>query len=215
MELTPGARLVPYEIVSPIGAGGMGEVLRARDTRLGRDVAIKVSRTEFTARFEREARTIAAFNHPNICQVYDVGPNYLVMELIDGTPLQGPLPVEAAIDYAAQILDALDAAHVKRITHRDLKPANILVTKQGIKLLDFGIAKKTLGSGRGSRPDDATMTSALTVEGQISGTLQYMAPEQMQGKEADARSYAALGEKDKAFGQLEQAFTERSFLWIS
>ena len=151
MELKPGAKLGPYEIVSPIGAGGMGEVWKARDTRLDRDVALKVSKSEFTDRFEREARTVAAFNHPNICQLYDVGPNYLVMELIDGAPLKGPLPVEKAVEYAGQILDALDAAHRKGITHRDLKPANILVTKQGIKLLDFGLAKQATGLGSGRR----------------------------------------------------------------
>src|ERR1700747_2165172 len=129
MELKPSDKLGPYEIVSLIGKGGMGEVWRARDPRLNRDVAVKVSKEEFTARFEREARTIAAFNHPNICQLYDVGPNYLVMELIDGVPLQGPLPVAKAVEYAGQILDALDAAHHKGFTHRDLKPANVMVTK--------------------------------------------------------------------------------------
>jgi len=118
MELKPGAKLGPYEIVSPIGAGGMGEVWKARDTRLDRVVALKVSKAEFTARFDRESRAIAAFNHSNICQLYDVGPNYLVMELIDGTPLKGPLPVGKAVEYAGQILDALDAAHRKGFTHR-------------------------------------------------------------------------------------------------
>src|SRR5260370_37727320 len=142
MELKPGAKLGPYEIVSAIGEGGMGEVWKARDTRLDRDVAMKAPKTEFTDRFDREARTIAALNHANICQIYDVGPNYLVMELIDGAPLKGPLPVHKAVEYAGQILDALDAAHRKGIVHRDLKPANILVTKQGIKLLDFGLAKR-------------------------------------------------------------------------
>jgi serine/threonine protein kinase/Tol biopolymer transport system component len=184
MPLSRGDKLGPYEIVAPIGKGGMGEVWRARDPRLGRDVAIKVSAHQFSDRFEREARAIAALNHPNICQLYDVGPNYLVMELIDGVPLKGPLPVEKAVEYASQILDALDAAHRKGITHRDLKPANILVTKQGIKLLDFGLAKQTTGLG----PEDATIQGAITAEGQISGTLQYMSPEQLQGKQADARS---------------------------
>src|SRR5229473_2303249 len=120
MELNPGDKLGPYEILSRIGEGGMGEVWKARDTRLGRDVALKVSKSQFTARFEREARTIATFNHPHICQLYDIGPNYLVMELIDGVPLKGPLPVAKAVEYAGQILDALDAAHRKGITHRDL-----------------------------------------------------------------------------------------------
>src|ERR1700686_2886741 len=183
MELKPGDKLGRYELVSPIGEGGMGEVWKARDTQLDRDVALKVSKSEFTARFDREARAIAAFNHANICQIYDVGPNYLVMELIDGVPLKGPLPLEKAVGYAGQILDALDAAHRKGFTHRDLKPANILVTKQGIKLLDFGLAKQVTGFG----PEDVTM-AAKTAEGQITGTLMYMSPEQLQGKEVDARS---------------------------
>jgi len=182
MALAPGTRLGPYEILAPIGAGGMGEVYRARDTRLGRDVAIKVSHENFTERFEQEARSIAALNHPNICHLYDVGPNYLVMELVEGTPLKGPLPIEQAVEYAAQILDALDAAHRKGITHRDLKPANVLVTRQGIKLLDFGLAKQAVRLSE----DDAT--EALTAQGQIVGTLQYMSPEQLQGKVADPRS---------------------------
>jgi eukaryotic-like serine/threonine-protein kinase len=166
MELRPGAKLGPYEIVCAIGEGGMGEVWKARDTRLDRDVAMKVSKIEFSDRFEREARTVAAFNHPNICQLDDVGPNYLVMELIVGAPLKGPLPVEKAVEYAGQILDALDAAHRKGIVHRDLKPANILVTKQGIKLLDFGLAKRNSVI----QESDATRTAAITQEGQIAGT---------------------------------------------
>jgi serine/threonine protein kinase len=160
----------------------MGEVWKARDTRLDRIVAIKILKDKFSERFEREARAVAALNHPHICQLYDVGPDYLVMELVEGTPLNGPLPVEKAVEYAGQILDALDAAHRKGITHRDLKPANILVTKQGIKLLDFGLAKK-------SAPlKETDLTNALTEQGQIVGTLQYMSPEQLPGKEADARS---------------------------
>src|SRR5580693_1249955 len=143
MALSVGTKLGRYEILAPIGAGGMAEVYRAQDPRLNREVAIKVSPAQFNERFEREARAIAAFNHSNICQIYDVGPNYLVMELIDGVPLKGPLPVEKAVVYAGLILDALDAAHRKGFTHRDLKPANILVTKQGIKLLDFGLAKQS------------------------------------------------------------------------
>src|SRR6266545_5211537 len=184
MSLTAGTHLGPYEIVAPIGAGGMGEVYKARDTRLDRVVAIKVSREQFSERFEREARAVAALNHPHICQLYDVGPNYLVMEFVDGTPLAGPLPLPKAIEYAGQILDALDAAHTKGITHRDLKPANILVTKQGIKLLDFGLAKQNSSLHEA----DATLTAALTSKGQIVGTLQYMSPEQLQGKDADSRS---------------------------
>jgi eukaryotic-like serine/threonine-protein kinase len=182
MPLTTGDKLGPYEILSLLGAGGMGEVYKARDTRLGRDVAIKISNEKFSDRFEREAKSIAALNHPNICQLYDVGPNYLVMELIEGSPLKGPLALERALDYARQILDALDAAHQKGITHRDLKPANILVTKSGIKLLDFGLAKQ---SGPLKETD---ATQALTENGAIIGTLNYMSPEQLQSKEANARS---------------------------
>src|SRR6266851_3484817 len=193
MPLQPGDKLGPYEIVAPIGKGGMGEVYRAHDSRLKRDVAIKVSAAQFSERFEREAQAIAALNHPNICTLYDVGPNYLVMEYIEGTPLKGPLPVDQALKYAAQICDALDAAHKKGITHRDLKPANILVTKAGIKLLDFGLAKlASSGIGQPPKPDDATLTMALTGKNEIVGTLYYMSPEQLQaqatGQEIDARS---------------------------
>jgi eukaryotic-like serine/threonine-protein kinase len=178
-----GQRLGPYETLEPIGAGGMGEVWKARDTRLDRTVAIKISKEQFSERFEREARAVAALNHPHICQLYDVGPDYLVMEYVEGKPLAGPLPPEKAVEYAGQILDALDAAHQKGIAHRDLKPANILVTKQGIKLLDFGLAKQT-----GLAESDETVTRALTQKGQILGTFQYMSPEQLQGKETDTRS---------------------------
>ena len=184
MTLAAGAKLGPYEIFAPIGAGGMGEVYKARDTRLDRIVAIKVSKTEFTDRFEREARAIATLNHPHICQLYDVGPNYLVMEFIEGIPLKGPLPLDQALKYAAQICDALDAAHKKHITHRDLKPANILVTKSGIKLLDFGLAKV----GRALNANEGTMTMALTGKGEILGTFQYMSPEQINGQEAGPES---------------------------
>jgi serine/threonine-protein kinase len=184
MPLSVGDKLGPYEILASIGQGGMGAVYKAKDTRLNRTVAIKVSNQEFTKWFEREAQAVAALNHPNICTLHDVGPNYLVMELIEGTPLKGPLPAEKAVEYAGQILDALDAAHKKGITHRDLKPANIMVTKLGLKLLDFGLAKQAAPL----KETDATLTEALTSEGQIVGTLQYMAPEQLQGKEADARS---------------------------
>src|SRR5450755_3221753 len=179
MPLSVGDKLGPYEILSPIGKGGMGEVWKAHDPRLKRDVAVKVSAARFSERFEREAHAIAALNHSNICQIYDVGPNYLVMEFIEGAPLRGPLPLDQALKYAAQICDALDAAHKKGITHRDLKPANILVAKQGVKVLDFGLAKQT----RPLRETD--VTRALTEQGQIVGTLQYMSPEQLQGKEVD------------------------------
>src|SRR6185503_5882998 len=141
MPLSAGEKLGPYEVIAPIGTGGMGDVYKARDTRLDRIVAVKVSKTELSERFEREARAVAALNHSNICTLHDVGPNYLVMEYIEGTSLKGPLPIDQTLKYAVQICDALDAAHKKGITHRDLKPANILVTKAGIKLLDFGLAK--------------------------------------------------------------------------
>src|ERR1035438_4286569 len=173
MPLSAGTTLGPYEIVAPLGAGGMGEVWKARDTRLDRIVAVKVSKAEFSERFEREARAIAALNHPNICQLYDVGSNYLVMEYVEGTPLKGSLPVDQALKYAAQICDALDAAHKKGITHRDLKPANILVTKSGIKLLDFGLAKlASAGTAQAPKPGlstngDATLTMALTGKNEI------------------------------------------------
>src|ERR1700680_1954953 len=193
MALSPGDKLGPYECIALIGKGGMGEVWKAHDPRLKRDVAIKVSAAQFSERFEREAHAIAALNHSNICQIYDVGPDYLVMEYIEGAPLKGPLPVDQALKYAVQICDALDAAHKKGITHRDLKPANILVTKAGIKLLDFGLAKLgTSGIGQAPKPDDATLTMALTGRNEIVGTLYYMSPEQLQarsnGQEIDARS---------------------------
>jgi Tol biopolymer transport system component/predicted Ser/Thr protein kinase len=186
MDFKPGDRLGDrYQLISKLGEGGMGEVWKARDTELDRDVALKVSKAEFTARFKQEARAMAAFSHNNICQIYDVGPNYIVMELIDGAQLSGPLPVEKAVGYAGQILDALDAAHRKGFTHRDLKPANVMVTAKGVvKLLDFGLAKRNV---RELGPDDVT-GAALTRDGQITGTLQYMSPEQLNGKEADARS---------------------------
>src|SRR5580658_8787212 len=147
MPLAAGTKLGPYEILAPIGKGGMGEVYRARDTRLGRDVAIKVSTERFTDRFEREARAVAALNHPNICQLYDVGASpsgfgYLVMELIEGESPKGPMPLDQALQIAGQIAEALGAAHEKGIVHRDLKPANILLTPDGsVKVLDFGLAK--------------------------------------------------------------------------
>ncbi|HKE28149.1 MAG TPA: WD40 repeat domain-containing serine/threonine protein kinase [Bryobacteraceae bacterium] len=181
--LAPGTELGPYRIENLIGAGGMGRVYRARDTRLNRTVAIKISKQGFGERFEREARAVAALNHPHICQLYDIGPNYLVMEFVEGAPLKGPLPPGKAVEYAGQILDALDAAHRKGVVHRDLKPANILVSKQGVKLLDFGLAKQAPPVG-----SEATVTRGLTVAGSILGTVQYMSPEQLQGKPVDARS---------------------------
>src|SRR5580658_490661 len=161
MLLSAGTRLGPYEILAPIGAGGMGEVYKARDTRLDRTVAIKISAARFSERFEREARAVAAFNHPHICTLYDVGPDYLVMEYIEGAPVKGPLPLDQALKLAAQIADALDAAHRKGIIHRDLKPANILLTKSGVKLLDFGLAK----TSPVAKAAEETVTRALTQEG--------------------------------------------------
>src|SRR5712691_1591167 len=178
MPLSAGDRLGPYEVPAPLGAGGMGEVYKARDTRLDRVVALKTSKAQFSERFAREARAIAALNHPHICQLYEVGPDYLVMEYVEGSPLKGPLAVDKAIEYAGQILDALDAAHSKSITHRDLKPGNILVTRKGIKLLDFGLARMAPG------PSDPTLTQF----GDVMGTPAHMAPEQAEGKPADARA---------------------------
>jgi serine/threonine protein kinase len=184
MPLSPDDKFGPYTLISPLGEGGMGEVWKARDTRLDRTVALKVAKDAFSERFEREARAVAALNHPNICTLHDVGPNYLVMELVEGAPLKGPLPVAKAVEHAGQILDALDAAHRQGITHRDLKPANIMITRRGAKLLDFGLAKQSAGL----KGYDATLSNSLTGKGQILGTLQYMAPELLQGQQADARS---------------------------
>src|ERR1700689_1680692 len=149
MELKPGDKLGPYKIVSPIGKGGMGEVWKARDSRLNRDVAIKFCLNQFSDRFLREARAIAALNHPNICTLFDVGPDCLVMEYIEGTPPRGPLAPAEAVRLSLGIAAALEAAHGKGITHRDLKPANILVTQSGVKLLDFGLALVDYKSGAG------------------------------------------------------------------
>jgi serine/threonine protein kinase len=150
VALAPGTRLGPYQVIAQISAGGMGEVYRARDTRLDRLVAIKVSQDQFSERFEREARAVAALNNPHICALYDVGHNYLVMELIDGLPLTGPLPLEQAVELGTRVCDALDAAHRKGLVHRDLKPANVLVTSTGVKLLDFGLARTTVAVGADS-----------------------------------------------------------------
>ena len=169
----------PYVLIAPIGSGGMGEVWKARDTRLDRIVAIKRLNARHSARFEQEARAIAALNHPNICILYDIGPDYLVMEYIEGAPLRGPLQLAEALRLAIQIASALEAAHGKRILHRDLKPANVMIAATGAKLLDFGLAKLTAGADK-----DATKT----IEGTILGTPAYMSPEQAQGQELDERS---------------------------
>jgi hypothetical protein len=177
--LVAGTRLGPYEILARIGVGGMGEVYQARDNRLQRTVAIKVAKDQFSDRFEREARAVAALNHPHICTLHDIGANYVVMEYIDGIPVRGPLPVGQALEYAGQILAALQAAHEAGIVHRDLKPANILVTRHGIKLLDFGLARVGHAS-----PIQASQTNS----GLIAGRPAYMSPEQWEGKPVDIRS---------------------------
>src|ERR1700682_1737140 len=205
MAILPGRRLGPYEILSAIGAGGMGEVYKARDTRLDRIVAIKVlpthlaDRSELRERFEREARTIASLNHPHICTLYDTGHqdgiDYLVMEYLEGETLaqrlqKGALPLEQVLQYAIEISDALDKAHRKGVTHRDLKPGNIMLTKSGTKLLDFGLAKlkQEVAPANVQLSELPTATDPLTAKGAILGTLQYMAPEQLEGKEVDART---------------------------
>jgi serine/threonine protein kinase len=176
MPLASGARLGPYEILNPIGAGGMGEVYKARDTRLDRIVAIKQSKEAFSERFEREARAIAALNHSNICQLYDVGPDYLVMEFVEGTPIAPVDTTRKLLDIAVQIADGLAAAHSAGIIHRDLKPDNILITRDGrVKILDFGLAKAVTAD---RMPNDATRTIAVTDTGTTIGTVAYMSPEQ-------------------------------------
>jgi Tol biopolymer transport system component len=203
MSLSPGTRLGPYEILSPLGAGGMGEVYKARDTRLERMVAVKVLPQHLSAspesrqRFEREAKTISQLSHPHICALYDVGregeTEYLVMELLEGETLsdrlvKGALPLEQALRFGMEIADALDKAHRQGIVHRDFKPGNVMLTKSGVKLLDFGLAKAMAPA-----PAQGSLTSlptqqGLTQEGTILGTFQYMAPEQLEGKDADART---------------------------
>src|SRR5205807_3555294 len=205
MPLSPGVRLGPYEILDAIGAGGMGEVYRAKDTRLDRTVAIKILPAHLSAdpvrkqRFEREAKTISSLNHPHICVLYDVGSqdgiDYLVMECVEGETLAkrleiGALPLEQVLKFGAQVADALDKAHRSGVVHRDLKPSNIMLTKSGVKLLDFGLAKpasEAFASGQ-TLSISPTKSRPLTAEGAILGTVQYMSPEQLEGKETDARS---------------------------
>ena len=203
MPLTPGIKLGPYEIGVPLGAGGMGEVYRAKDTRLDRSVAIKILPAQFSAdpvrkqRFEREAKTISSLNHPHICVLYDVGhqdgTHYLVMECVEGETLakrleKGPLPLEQVLKYGAQIADALDKAHHSGVVHRDLKPGNVVLAATGAKLLDFGLAKPVSPLASGMTLTADTPRAAMTEEGTIVGTFQYMSPEQVDGKELDGRS---------------------------
>src|ERR1700758_3899827 len=204
MGLRSGTQLGPYEILSAIGAGGMGEVYRARDTRLERIVAVKIlpdhlsDRAELRERFEREARTIASLNHPHICTLHDIGhqdgTDFLVMEYLEGETLadrlkKGPLPLDQVLQYAIEISDALDKALRKGMTLRDLKPGNIMLTKSGTKLLDFGLAKLRQDAAPGSPLSQLpTANEGITAQGTILGTLQYMAPEQLEGKDVDART---------------------------
>src|SRR5438094_4542328 len=194
MPLAPSTRLGPYEIVAMIGAGGMGEVYRARDPRMGREVAIKVSAERFSDRFEREVHAVAALNHPNICHVYDVGPNYLVMELVEGPTLadriaSGAIPLEEALKIGRQIAEALEAAHEKGIIHRDLKPANIKITPDGIvKVLDFGLAKLETNRSSVHVTQSPTVTVGGTRAGVILGTAAYVSPEQARGNSTDKRT---------------------------
>ena len=203
MSLSLGTRFGPYEVLAPIGAGGMGEVYRARDSRLGRMVAIKIlpehlsSQPQFRERFEREARAVSSLNHPHICTLHDLGReggvDYVVMKYLEGETLakrltKGPLPPDQILEYAIQITEALDTAHRHGVIHRDVKPGNIMLTKQGAKLLGFGLAKMREAGVAASRSALPTQSTPLTGEGAVMGTLQYMAPEQLEGKEADART---------------------------
>ena len=226
MTLSAGTKLGPYEIVAALGAGGMGEVYRARDTRLSRDVAVKVLPTQRTPnpeareRFEREARTISQLTHPHICVLHDVGregeTEYLVMELLEGETLadrlgRGPLPLSQALRYGAEIAAALDAAHRRGIVHRDLKPGNVMLTKEGVKLLDFGLARGFVGANAGGLTEAPTIVNPLTADGVIVGTVAYMAPEQLEGQEADARTdIFALGAVLYEMLTGQKAFTGKS-----
>src|ERR1700704_558358 len=211
MRLGTGTKLGPYEIQSPLGAGGMGEVYRARDTRLERVVAVKVlpanlsSDPSLRQRLEREAKAVSKLSHPHICTLHDIGHqdgvDFLVMELVEGETLEhklirGPLPPEHAVRVAVQIADALAQAHKMGITHRDLKPSNVMLTKGGAKLMDFGLAKESGTAPLATALTEMTMEhSKLTGEGMLVGTFQYMAPEQLEGKDADQRTdIFALGE---------------------
>jgi len=227
MALVAGTRLGPYEIISLLGAGGMGEVYRARDTRLDRDVAIKVllttlsSDTSLTQRLEREAKAVSKLSHPHICALYDVGHqdgvDFLVMEYLEGETLEhrlqkGPLPPDQTLRYAAQLAEGLAKAHKLGITHRDLKPANVMLTKSGAKLMDFGLARESGPAPLASALTEMTVQQPkLTTEGMIVGTFQYMAPEQLEGKEADTRTdIFALGETFYEMATGKPAFSGQS-----
>src|SRR5215471_10159963 len=227
MTLAAGSRLGPYEILSAVGAGGMGEVYKAKDTRLERTVAVKVlpqhlsASAEVRQRFEREAKTISQLSHPHICALYDVGNQdgveYLVMEYLEGETLaerllKGPLPVDQTLRYGMEIADALDKAHRQGIVHRDLKPGNVMLTKSGVKLLDFGLAKAVQpASAVSALTSLPTEGPALTAEGTILGTFQYMAPEQLEGRETDARTdIFALGAVLYEMATGRKAFSGRS-----
>ena len=203
MGLSPGAKLGPYEILATVGSGGMGEVYRARDTRLDRTVAIKVLPAHLSSdparrqRFEREARAISSLNHPHICALFDIGTqdgiDFFVLEYLEGETLahrleRGPLPTPELLKTAAEICDALDKAHRQGVMHRDLKPGNIMLVKSGAKLLDFGLAKPVAALTGAALSSMPTATEPLTEEGTIAGTFQYMAPEQLHAKATDART---------------------------
>src|SRR5579859_3062195 len=240
MALISGTKLGPYEIVSPLGAGGMGEVYRARDTRLDRTVAVKVlashlsSSPELKQRMEREARAISSLNHPNICHLYDIGSqdgaDYLVMEFLEGETLaerlrKGPLPLNEVLKIGISVAEALAFAHRSGIVHRDLKPGNIMLTQAGAKLMDFGLAKslspQNPATGSGVAPSFTAMPtmsgpsplSPLTTAGSIIGTIQYMSPEQIEGKEADARSdIFSFGSVNYEMATGKRAFQGKSHL---
>src|SRR5690348_7540319 len=225
MPFAAGTRLGPYEIVAPAGAGGMGEVYRAQDTRLGRTVAIKVlpsevsQRPDLRERLEQEARSVASLSHPHICALYDIGHHngidFLVLEYLEGVTLEhalekGPLRPEEVLTYGIQIADALNNAHRQGITHRDLKPSNIMLTKSGAKLLDFGLAKVRSEPAKGVTEITAE-DRKLTAEGTVIGTLPYMAPEELEGRTADARSdIFALGAVLYEMATGQQAFNGKS-----
>src|SRR5215469_6013107 len=231
MPLVPGTKLGPYEIVAPLGAGGMGEVYRARDKRLERTVAIKILPTQVSKdpvrnqRFEREAKTISSLNHPHICTLHDIGSqdgiDYLVMECVEGETLakrleKGALPLEQVLKYGAQIADALDKAHRAAIVHRDLKPGNIMLTGVGAKLLDFGLAKPGAPLATLATMTATKAESPVTQEGMVVGTFQYMSPEQVEGKELDGRSdIFALGAVLYEMATGKKAFEGKSQLSVA